>query len=358
MKELLLTPLDRSGGEPLYMQLYRRLSEYVLDPDVSQKRLPTEQKLMEYFGVSRNTVRQALAILADESLIARVKRRGTVVSSHLHAFDPQNPARSIGAVFPRGEWHEVRRSMQRLTEARGMSFQYYPYDWEDYASEEQAVRAARKRCSGIVLYPCRNNRDADLIDRLVAEGYPLILFDLYSENYTRNVVSIDHFTGAVVLGGYLLESGCTRIACVQRPEAELSTWLRIAGLKFALNPSRNAVLLQHEYTSDDAFLAFLRSGRPDGLFCVDDSTGPIVRILTSERGRFLPEVRDLSLVHFDNPTSAVQEIGSAAQPDVELGRASIQLLFDLLHNRVSAPRKYLIAPVFRRKKSGSEKPLK
>ena len=44
-------------------------------------RLPTERRLAEQYGVSLITVRQALASLADDSMIRRERGRGTFVTA-------------------------------------------------------------------------------------------------------------------------------------------------------------------------------------------------------------------------------------------------------------------------------------
>ncbi len=45
--------------------------------------LPTEAKLVESLGYSRNTVRQALAQLENDGIIERIQGRGTFVTDEL-----------------------------------------------------------------------------------------------------------------------------------------------------------------------------------------------------------------------------------------------------------------------------------
>jgi len=72
--------LDRSGGVALYYQieafLRRRIEAGEFAPG---EQLPTEDELMEYFGVSRVTVRRALADLSDQGLLVRRAGKGTFV---------------------------------------------------------------------------------------------------------------------------------------------------------------------------------------------------------------------------------------------------------------------------------------
>jgi GntR family transcriptional regulator len=67
---------------PLYYQLENLLREKIVSGELEPgDKLPTELELIEQYGVSRITVRQALQALADEGLIERKQGRGTVVTA-------------------------------------------------------------------------------------------------------------------------------------------------------------------------------------------------------------------------------------------------------------------------------------
>lgn len=69
-----------SSGITLYYQLENVLREKIISGAFSNgDRLPTEIELIEQYGVSRITVRQALKSLSDEGLIERRQGRGTYV---------------------------------------------------------------------------------------------------------------------------------------------------------------------------------------------------------------------------------------------------------------------------------------
>lgn len=76
-----MTTLDPNAPEPLYHQLridlLRRIEGAEFGPG---DRIPTEMELCEAYGVSRTTARQALQLLADDDIIIRARRRGTIVN--------------------------------------------------------------------------------------------------------------------------------------------------------------------------------------------------------------------------------------------------------------------------------------
>jgi GntR family transcriptional regulator len=70
-----------SKGVPLYYQLENVLREKITSGTfIPGEQLPTESELIEQYGVSRITVRQALTTLAEEGLIERQQGRGTFVA--------------------------------------------------------------------------------------------------------------------------------------------------------------------------------------------------------------------------------------------------------------------------------------
>lgn len=65
---------------PLYYQLETLLREKIRSGDLTEgAKLPTENELIEQYGVSRVTVRQALAALVRDGLLERAAGRGTFV---------------------------------------------------------------------------------------------------------------------------------------------------------------------------------------------------------------------------------------------------------------------------------------
>lgn len=77
-----LQRLDPDSAMPLYTQLAERLSAPIRANHAALvgHALPTELECMAYFGVSRPTVRQAMAQLVSMGLVARGRGRGTFVA--------------------------------------------------------------------------------------------------------------------------------------------------------------------------------------------------------------------------------------------------------------------------------------
>ncbi|TVQ39702.1 MAG: GntR family transcriptional regulator [Spirochaetaceae bacterium] len=64
---------------PLYYQLKELLREHIRNNEVGDL-IPTEQQLCQHFGISRPTVRQAIAELVAEGYLRRSKGKGTFIA--------------------------------------------------------------------------------------------------------------------------------------------------------------------------------------------------------------------------------------------------------------------------------------
>lgn len=71
-------PVDRSNPLPLWAQVLADLN-LRLGTGEFDDRFPTDQELVETYGVSRQTVREAVRRLADDGILARERGRGTRV---------------------------------------------------------------------------------------------------------------------------------------------------------------------------------------------------------------------------------------------------------------------------------------
>lgn len=75
--------LDHNSPYPLYHQI-----KDILIKRIQEKRwmpgelIPTEQELIDEFGVSRTTIRQAITALAQDGLLEKRQGKGTTVKSH------------------------------------------------------------------------------------------------------------------------------------------------------------------------------------------------------------------------------------------------------------------------------------
>lgn len=76
-----MKPLDPTSPLPLYDQLRADLLARINAGEFRPgERIPTEHEICDIYGVSRTTARQAMMLLADDGVIQRARRRGSIVA--------------------------------------------------------------------------------------------------------------------------------------------------------------------------------------------------------------------------------------------------------------------------------------
>lgn len=76
------TTLKKNISTPLYKQLVNRIRQEIEAGNYSVgSRIPTEQEIIEKYGVSRITVRKAVSVLTEEGLLVKKQGQGTFVSA-------------------------------------------------------------------------------------------------------------------------------------------------------------------------------------------------------------------------------------------------------------------------------------
>lgn len=98
-----------------YFQLSQRLQQQIASGTLSpNQQLPTEDGLMQAFGVSRGTVRKAIDLLANQGLVRREQGRGTFVN---------DPSVAQMAGFELGDFAQEMRRQQRSPSTRVLKFE-------------------------------------------------------------------------------------------------------------------------------------------------------------------------------------------------------------------------------------------
>jgi GntR family transcriptional regulator len=110
-------PLER-GPIPLYYQIARILRSQIQSQEYkANDLLPTEEKLVRLYGVSRTTVRLAFHLLLKDGLVRRIPGRGTFVAPDLGATPAEWAIGSIEEIISSGYRMEYRLLGRRQVRA-------------------------------------------------------------------------------------------------------------------------------------------------------------------------------------------------------------------------------------------------
>ena len=176
--------LQRSVDLPLYLQLRMSLEQRILNGEWGYgAMLPAEHELCAEYGVSRGTLRQALAELEREGFVRREQGRGTFVTKAVQR-EPGSglSGRSISFIVP-----YVRDSfvptlllgVESAARAHGYTVLFHHVE-NDLEKQTAALRSAvQQGVAGIILFPVDSTHVSPIMSELIAQGYPFVVVDRY-----------------------------------------------------------------------------------------------------------------------------------------------------------------------------------
>ncbi|MDD4260097.1 MAG: GntR family transcriptional regulator [Sphaerochaetaceae bacterium] len=181
-------------------------------------KLPTEHELVKRFGVSRQTIRQAISCLKHEGHLYQIQGSGTYISSS-KVKKPQLSSKTIVTVstyisnyiFP-----EIIRGMERELSSEGFNINLI--QTENRVDKERTILEKiinDGNAAGIIVEGTKTalpNPNISLYRKIKEMGIPLVfLHSTYPELSDEVVVGMDDFQGGKELVKYLVKKGHTTI---------------------------------------------------------------------------------------------------------------------------------------------------
>ena len=160
-----------------YIQLANALRASIAAGEYkSTNRLPTEQQLMQKFGVSRQTVRNALEILAGDGLIQRRQGSGTVILEQ----KPKSENNTIAIVISFDSSYifpSILMDAQQVLLENG--FSALVYGTENQVEKERRIllQLLEHPVRGLIVEGTKSvlpNPNLDLYEQLRQSGVPIV----------------------------------------------------------------------------------------------------------------------------------------------------------------------------------------
>jgi GntR family transcriptional regulator of arabinose operon len=356
--------------------LYSRIRDYILEQIRRDKwrandQLPTEAVLAGQFGVSRFTIKKALAELVEEGLVYRVQGKGTFIATTIagqsgipdaEEHGEESSLRPVVFIAPSIQSSLSSRIMfgaeEQLTE-RGYQIMYRS-SLNDRERERRILReSVQMGVKGILIFPVDGESYSEELLRLSLNQFPVVVIDRYLRGVETNCVCSDHAGGASDAVSYLIEQGHTKIAYVAvhgrtttSLEDRLSGYERaLASHHIPIDHQRCLFELLADRQLDGAVpetkalvRAFLeRNPETTAVFAATVASGLAVLGAAEEMGIRVPE--QLSVLFFDDyEYSSFSRIppSCVVQQEQEIGAEAARLLLSVMDDPSQERKKVLL----------------
>lgn len=294
----------------LFDEIYEKIIAGEYKPG---EKLPSENELSAVYSLSRQTVRQALALLETGGLITRRQGSGSIVNP-LQKVSDCNPSSSntiavvstyIGEyIFP-----DILQAIEEVL--GGENYRMMVFATRNRVETERRVLMdlLKQPLAGIILEGAKTalpNPNIDLYRALMGLGIPIVfLHATFPELSDNIVVRADDVGGGTVATKYLISRGHKRIAGIFKSD-DIQGHHRYVGYISAMRaaglPIVNDNILWYTTETIDTIPSRVAAVLDSctAVVCYNDEVAISVIATLKKEGRSVPD--DISVVGFDNST--------------------------------------------------------
>lgn len=278
--------------------------------------LPTEFAIAREYQVSRQTVRQALALLSREGLIATRQGSGSrILRQSRDTGDQQRNIAVISTYISEYIFPSILREVETVLSRHGCTPSLFAT--QNQVSNERRIltRLLQQPVDGILVEATKSalpNPNLDLYQLLMDRGVPLVfIHGCYANLPGAHFVLDDNAGGGRQLVRYLADKGYTRIGGIFKSD-DIQGHGRYAGYTEGLQerglPLKDRYVCWYNTESkasfrsggDESVRAFLDQAleEVEAFVCYNDEIANSLLLQLQKRGLRVPE--DIAVVSFDN----------------------------------------------------------
>ncbi len=291
--------INREIPIPLYYQIKEKLKATMGGRDGEQ--LPSEYELVDIYGVSRITARQALTALVNDHLAYRVRGKGTFIGQ-----------RPIESSSPDIEKKYNTIGIMISTEDSSINKLQSPFHYtvlsgiENVAGQDYSLKIISRNIfdkkkspniskealmvDGIIII-CPRKKDRLIIESVQKNFCPYVVIYKIGEDAINNVQA-DSRGGALALTEYILNTGRKKIAFVGPVKSGGGVLMQFQGYREALKRHGirwNSEMLSEEHNLSKALDQVLQDASIDAIMAANDSLAARIIEELRKRGKAVPE---------------------------------------------------------------------
>ena len=346
---------------PKYRDLMNIVRQEIFDGKFKTSgKFPSEEQLIRRFGVSRNTVRNALAELKRTGVLETRNGSGTYLSAAA-----SSPVGTLGMIVPGMAMTEIFQQICgtfiRAARDAGYTTLCGEASSADPATRTvQALRAAHdcaeRRVAGVVFEPIELTENTavtttEVLSILRKARIPIVLIDrdvvVPPLRSSFDLVGIDNVRGGYRLAEHLIGTGARRIHVLCRPNSAPTCRKRAQGANLALLDHGIPVARNnfHEIDPSDATAVktLLRRVHPDAIVCCNDATAADLLVTLRALDVRVPE--DISVTGVDGlhyASIVTPSLTTIRQPCEAIARTALKMLLERIASPALPPREILL----------------
>ncbi len=325
-----------------YQQIVEWVQEQVRDGALSYgEKLPPESAISTRFGVSRQTVRRAFNVLAQEGYLESRQGSGSFIVYRDPG--PKKSSRIIGVITTYADTYifpSILKGIESVLTSQGYTM-WLALTHNQTDQERRALLSmSAKNVDGLILEPAKSGLptpNEGLYQKLIDEKLPLLFINGYFPQLTAPHVSMDDRRAGYLATSFLVKAGHRKIAGIFKMD-DYQGRLRYAGyldalLEMGIEPEDSQVMW---YTTEDAGELESRGAVAKltgctAVVCYNDELAVQLIAVLERHGVTVPE--GISLTSIDNSGLAPvcrTPLTSVAHPMEKLGETAAEQVLKMI----------------------------
>lgn len=299
-------------------------------------RLPTESELIEHIGVSRVTLRRALANMQEKKLIHSIQGSGYYVGE-LRACRTDTVPLIISYDHENSKILNIVHGAQDYLNHRNCKVDVHISRRNPQTEREMITSLFEDGHQCIIIFPVSSEDNIDFYFRMIQKGLKLVFIDRRPQFINCcSFVRSDNTTGGYLAAKHLIEQGHRNIVVfglepLMRTSASYERYygytmaMREYGLEL---PEQSYYYAPYRKCSDEVQKIFLSKNKITAVFAINDHAA--VDIATHARSQGLTVPDDLAVIGFDNldiTTIFTPHLSTIDQPFTQLGEAAAEIAY-------------------------------
>lgn len=349
-----------TASKPLHEQIYDRLKQDIAEDKYSiGAKLPGELALCQTYGVSRNTVRQALLALANEGLVVREQGKGTFVrkapgaktlTHYAPGISHKNQILFIQTRYEHNAnlynpfYHRVLQGLEDKLAATDYNLVFSTVS----KSGNMFTYPNFKEVKAVILAGASSR---DILSTVRSLKVPIVSVHEWFPDDDIYCVMVDNVYGGYIATSHLINNSYRNIGVLASTSKTFID--RLKGYRTALD--QHGIEYRDNYIScpfsheEDAIQQthelFDRAPDIDALFTATDIIALGATAALSARGYSVPT--DIGIVGYDDQEFSRfmnPPLTTIRQPAIDIGTKTAELVQNLLEGKRVTQKDYLIKP--------------
>jgi len=339
--------INRKNPVPLYLQLANILREKIQSGEIAEgSKLPSETEMVQQYGLSRLTIRDALAVLANEGLVEKHHGKGTFCKSR-----PPVKQYKIDVLLNLTDVYFIPIYLQSICGVlEEVNATVVLHDTQNNADTicGYLEKILQEGSDGILVQPSPDalHPSAKLValfKQLYAAGIPYIMIDSAYELVPPSYAIMNERKAGAIAAEHFTKLG-HRHLCMIVLEGYADSELRMQGFSESLEISPRRIHYSGNLASD--LISLLENHKEiTGIFCHNDEIAKECYKILAGHGFSVPD--QISVISVDDTVIAsmlTPSLTSIVHPKTLLGEASARGLLAIISGKERWPYRKVFEP--------------